>query len=450
MINYLDTDDNIVALATADGLASIAVVRVSGKRLEDIYKLIAQKKSLPRPNSIYFNKIYSPVSCEHLDDGLISYFEGSNSFTGESVLEINCHGGNYIANQIISHIIESKCARLALPGEFSFRAFYNGKIDLVQAEAINDIINSEVNIYTKKSLENINGQLSNNIGEIKNRVVSIISLIEHELDFNEDEIDFTENQSIISELECVYSMLNNIESSFLHSKIIRDGIRVLLLGKPNVGKSSLFNYLIGDQRAIVSDVSGTTRDLIEAVFEIDGYRVTLIDSAGVINSEDYLEKIAVEKTRGEIDRANIVVVLADSGSDINRYDALIEEKATIRVLSKSDILKYEKKYQSILRVSSKNGDNISKLLTELSTEIKLLSKTKNRHGELLINKRQHHIIINAKTQIKESINTLKQNLTHDILADQLHRFLDIFNDITHPTSRNDIINNIFSNFCVGK
>ncbi len=450
MKNYLDIDDNIIALATADGLASISVVRISGKNLKRVYQKISNKKKLPIKNTINFNKIYSPFNQEHLDDGLISYFEAPNSFTGENIIEINCHGGNYVANKIIQHSIDSGCVRHALPGEFSFRAFYNGKIDLIQAESINDLISSESNVYAERSLNNVNGQLSEKINDIRDSVINIMMLIEHELDFNENEIDFTNNQKISEKLNLILNKIKKIESSFLHSKIIRHGLRVLLLGKPNVGKSSLFNYLLGEKRAIVSNVSGTTRDSIETVFEISGYRVVLIDSAGMINSKDTLEKVAVKKTEEEISLAHIVIVLTDNPKDLNSYDRLIKEKKSIKVLSKSDIVEYKNISKEQIKISSITGENIDSLLTELSTEIKNITGVNNKNLETLINRRHYDLLSQSKKQILQAIAELKNNSTHDIVAEILHEFLSVFNDISSPVSRNDIINNIFSKFCVGK
>ena len=450
MKNYLDLNDSIIALATADGLASIAVIRISGENLKRFYKKISNKKKLPKKNSINFNKIYSPLTKEHLDDGLIAYFETPNSFTGESVIEINCHGGNYVASKIIEHCVNSGLVRHALPGEFSFRAFYNGKIDLIQAESINDLISSESNIYAEKSLNNINGELSKKIENIRSKTISIMMLIEHELDFNENEIDFTKNKTILENLNFILSEIQKIESSFIHSKIIRNGIRILLLGKPNVGKSSLFNYLVGEKRAIVSNISGTTRDSIETVFEIDGYRASLIDSAGVIKSKDVLERVAVKKTEEEISLAHIIIVLAESPKELNNYDHLIKDKKSIKVLSKSDIIDYKNTSKKKLKISSKTGKNIDCLLTELSTEIKNIVGTNNKNIESLINKRHYALLVESKQHILRAISELKNNSTHDILAEILHEFLGVFNNISSPTSRNDIINNIFSNFCVGK
>ena len=450
MVNYLDIKDNIVALATADGLASVSIIRVSGKNLSKVYQLITKKKGVPKSNSICFYKIYSPQDKSHLDDGLISYFTNKSSFTGEDVLEINCHGGNYVASNIIKHIVMSQCARHALPGEFSFRAFYNGKIDLVQAESINDLIESETNIYAEKALDNINGKLSEIINEIKNITFKTITLIEHELDFNEEEIVFTKNKDIIKPLINIRTQLEKIESTSLHSKIIRNGIRILILGKPNVGKSSLFNYLMGHKRALVSNVAGTTRDTIESVFEIQGYRVTIIDSAGILETVDNIEKMAMEKTRDEIKRSNIIIVLGDNAADLNRYDKRFKNKNIIKVLSKSDIINYQNKNNKILKISSVNGDGIEELLTLLSTKIKGLVRTRNRSSEFLINERHYNIIKESKNYINQAILGLENNITHDITADLLHQFISVFNNISSPVDRNDILNNIFSNFCVGK
>ena len=230
---------------------------------------------------------------------MVSFFKGPKSFTGQDVVEINCHGGGYISNNIIQFLCESKKVRLALPGEFLFRAYINNKIDLVQAEAINDMILSESLIQKNKSLENIDGRLSSKIKLIKNKILNLLMVVEHELDFDESEILHIKESEILEIIKDLKKDMCGVINCYFFSKTVRSGIRILLLGKPNVGKSSIYNELLGVSRSIVSNSPGTTRDTIESTLEIGGHRVVLVDSAGSWESANKIENMGIEKTKNE-------------------------------------------------------------------------------------------------------------------------------------------------------
>ena len=314
-MNYLHTEDVIIAQCTSGGLGAINVIRVSGQTLGGIYKKITKTRKNPIANTIIQKKIY--INNTLLDHCLVSYFKGPNSFTGEDVLEINCHGGDYISQNIISCLCDAKLTRHALPGEFTFRSYYNGKIDLIQAESINDLIKSETNIFANKSMENMTGRLSDEIKKIKENAQGITANVEYDLDLNENEFDNANNKLLSIKVESMMSRLMKLNESTLFSSIIRRGIRIVLAGKPNVGKSSLFNHLLGYGRSIVSEIAGTTRDTVEAVLEISGYRVKIIDTAGYWESDNQIEMMGIKKMEEEILESDIILFLGEKNDDLN-------------------------------------------------------------------------------------------------------------------------------------
>ena len=447
MNNYLDTEDHIVALATASGVGSIDVIRVSGKRLSKLYRKITKKKSNPTPNVITKHNIYSLLDGEMIDTCMISFFSAPASFTGEDVIEINCHGGGYISNKIIQFLCSSNQIRVALPGEFLFRAYINKKIDLIQAESINEMITSESGAHNNKSLENVDGKLSEKILIIKESLLSLLLVIEHELDFDESEISHMTDAQIIIKIKEIIKNIQSVTECYFFSKTVRSGLRILMLGKPNVGKSSIYNYLLGVNRSIVADLPGTTRDTIESSLEIHGYKVILIDAAGSWESVDAIESMGIEKTKNEIGLADIIILVGEKNTDIDEFKDIVKKKKVVAVRSKSDIHKHKK---GLLSVSTKSGAGFSRLSTEISTKIQEYYLTNKINNEFLINERQHQILVDCQNKIGLLLEDIKLGINRDILADLLHIILDEYNNIINPVDREDIINKIFAGFCVGK
>ena len=447
MSNYLDIEDNIVALATAQGLGSIDIVRISGKSLMSLYQKLSRKNSTPPPNSITKHEIYSSIDDSLLDTCLLAFFAAPKSFTGQDVLEINCHGGGHIANKIIQSLCSLGGVRLALPGEFLFRAYVNNKVDLIQAEAINSMISSESSTYNQKTLENIDGKLSDKVLIIKKLITNLLLTIEHELDFDESEILHISNQKIAKKTKEIIKHIESVTLCYFFSKTVCSGLRVLLLGRPNVGKSSIYNYLLGINRSIVADVPGTTRDTIETSLEIEGHRVVLIDSAGSRRAINKIENLGVEKTKEETGRADLILLVGEKNSDIDAFKDIINDKPCIKIWSKNDIYNHKK---GLLSISTENGHGFKQLSTELSTKIKDYYKRNHVHNEFLINERQYNILINCNNQLKSLIKDIDGGVPRDITADLLHVILDEYNNIINPVDRDDIINNIFAGFCIGK
>ena len=445
MVNYLNTEDVIVAQCTSDGSGAINIIRISGRDLETLYKKITCSRKKPRPNTIVYKNIY--INNKKLDHSLVSFFKTPNSFTGEDIIEINCHGGDFIAKNIIKELCNFEHARHALPGEFSFRAYNSGKIDILQAESINELINGKTNVFANKSLENIDGMVSKQIKSIKSNLIFLSSQLEYDLDVDESELENNGGELITKKINEILSQIKNIASCSLYSNIIKDGVRVVLLGKPNVGKSTMFNYLLGIDRSIVSNAAGTTRDSIEAVLEIAGHRVIIVDTAGYWKSKDKVEIMGIKKTQKEIDRSDIVLFLGEKNEDINLYETLKIKKESIKILSKSD------KNSSLLydiEISSLNGSGFKSLLTLLSTKIKKITEHKEMNSSYYINNRQQKILSLLMDKGNQVIKEINIGVQNDIIAELVKELINILNEIIDPIKSEDVINNIFSNFCVGK
>ncbi len=443
-MNYLNTEDIIVAQCTSEGHGAINIIRISGNSLVELYLKTVKQNNPPRPNSILYKKIY--IEDEKIDSAMISFFKGPKSFTGEDVIEINCHGGDFISKKIIRKLTKMKNIRHALPGEFSFRAYYNGKIDVIQAESINGLIKSQTNLHANKSMENIGGQLSREIKKIRKKIIKISSFCEYGLDIdeNDDKAIVVQIGDMIKEIGV---LVNEVLSCNLYSKVIERGIRVALFGRPNVGKSTLFNSLLGYDRSIVSKVSGTTRDVIEASVEISGHLVKLIDTAGYRNTGDQIEALGINKTRNEVDRADILICLGENEKDLLMFSELMVKKNIIKVLSKSDINKCS---GFDLQVSSINCEGFKKLLTVLSTKIHKLTSSKSINSEYYINDRQQEVLSRLLNRADSLDRKLNAGVSLDIISEYVKEMVDGVDEIVSPIGRDEIIDNIFSNFCVGK
>ena len=445
-MNYLNTGDIIVAQCTSEGYGAINVIRVSGSSLSDLYTKMVKQKIPPRPNSILFKSIF--INDQKIDDAMISFFKGPKSFTGEDVIEINCHGGDFISKEIIRKLTKMKNIRHALPGEFSFRAYYNGKIDVIQAESINSLIRSQTNLHANKSMENIDGQLSREMKKIRKKIIKISSFCEYGLDVDENDDDKSVILQISDMLGEIKRLVNNVLSCNLYSSVIERGIRVVFFGRPNVGKSTLFNSLLGYDRSIVSNVSGTTRDIIEASLEIGGHHIRLIDTAGYRNTNDQIEKLGINRTKNEVGKADIIICLGENKEDLLSFSKLMANKNIITVLSKCDINKcagYE------LSVSSTDGLGVKELLTQLSTKILKVTSSKSINSEYFINDRQQEVLtrlFNKVESLKERL--LNEKISLDIISEYVKEIVDEVDEIVNPIGRDEIINNIFSSFCVGK
>jgi tRNA modification GTPase len=452
----------IVAISTAPGVGGIGIIRMSGDNCFEILNKIfipktKQKNSDIKGYTIKYGNIVNTRE-EVVDEVLVSYFKAPKSYTTENMCEINSHGGMVIMNQILELCLENG-AEMAEAGEFTKRAFLNGRIDLSQAEAVIDIINAKTDKEAKVSLKQLEGNLSSEISDIRKEVISILADIEATIDYPEYDIEEVTNKRILEVLEDVEKKINIMEQSFENGKIIRDGIKTAIIGRPNAGKSSLLNVILKEERAIVTDVEGTTRDTIEEYIQIDGIPLKIIDTAGIRNAKDEVEKIGVKKAIEIAKDSDIVIAIFDITRDFNEEDEeilkLVEEKNAIVVLNKIDlkseknIEKFKKINKPIIKISTKTKEGINDLYNEISKIYKLKEIANN--GELIVSNNRHKKIIrNAKENLLQAKQTIIDKMPIDIISGNLKEIIEELGKITGETVTEDVIKEIFSKFCLGK
>ena len=447
------TKDTIVANATPLIPSAVSIIRISGKDALKIGQSIFSKKEDIKPRKVYFGK-FKDREGNVIDEGIFIYFKAPYSFTGEDVVEIQTHGSIPVVKKIINEAIKLG-ARFAEPGEFTKRAFLNGKIDLTQAEAIAQLIEAKTEKASQAAVNILEGKLSSQVRQIRNTLMNVESLIEAELNFPEDveEISLTD---IKNDLEAVINQIKNLLSTYKKGKLITEGIKLAIAGRPNVGKSSLFNALIGYERAIVSDIQGTTRDFIEESFNIQGIPVKLIDTAGIREAGDKIEKIGIEKTKEKIKEADIVLFVFDAYEGLTEEDFKIYEdikhKSPIVVANKSDLLldKSEKKYyfKDIIFTSAKTQEGIQELENKI---LNTLGLTGDTDSEVYINIR-HQTVLEKSLKLLEKIYNNLNNYENfkEILMLEIREVKELLGEIIGEITTEDILGNIFSSFCIGK
>ena len=452
--------DTIVANATPLIPSAVGIVRISGEKSLEIGRKIFSLPEKIEERKVYFGKIKDREG-RVIDEGLFVYFKSPRSFTGEDVVEIYPHGSVPVIKKIIEEVIFFG-ARFAEPGEFTKRAFLNGKLDLTQAEAIAELIDAKTEAASKAAVNILEGKLSKKVNALKDKLLEIDSLIEAELNFPED-VEEISSDRIKKVLEDVLEKINQLVKTYKKGEIIREGIKLAIVGRPNVGKSSLFNALIGYERAIVSEYMGTTRDFIEETVSIKGIPVKLLDTAGIRETEDKIEKIGIEKALEKIDEADIVLFVFDSSQGILEEDIKIfnriKDKNPIVVGNKSDLVnekmlkeldKTGKKYyfKDIIFVSSKTLKNIPHLEEKIFQQLGFIEE---KEEEVFINLRH----LNKLKQAKNIIEDLIENIDHydfqrEILMLHIREAEKYLEEITGEISTEDILGNIFSKFCIGK
>ena len=452
----------IVAISTAPGVGGIGIIRMSGENCFEILNKIFRPKTKQKNEEIkgYTIKYGNIVNAreEVVDEVLVSYFKAPKSYTTENMCEINSHGGMVIMNQILELCLTNG-AELAEAGEFTKKAFLNGRIDLSQAEAVIDVINAKTDKEAKVSLKQLKGNLSTEISEIRQEIISLLADIEVTIDYPEYDVEEVTNNRILEALMNVEKKLNKMEESFENGKIIRDGIKTAIIGRPNAGKSSLLNVILKEERAIVTDIEGTTRDTIEEYIQIDGIPLKIIDTAGIRNARDEVEKIGVKKAIEIAKDSDIVIAIFDITRDLNDEDEeilkLVEEKNAIIVLNKIDlnseknIEKINKTNKPVVKISTKTKEGIDELYNKIS-EIYKLKEIAN-DGELIVSNNRHKKLIrNAKANLEMAKQTIVDKMPIDIISGNLKEIIEELGKITGETVTEDVINEIFSKFCLGK
>ena len=452
----------IAAISTAPGNAGIGIIRMSGEECFEILKkiFIPKNDGEIRGYTMKYGNIINNKTKEIIDEVLVSYFVSPKSYTKENMCEINSHGGMIVEKLILEECIRNG-ATLAEPGEFTKRAFLNGRIDLSQAEAIIDIINSKTEKEMEVAQRHLDGKLSDKINEIKDILLDLMSDIEASIDYPEYDIEETTNKKIKEVLEDVNEKLKKLESSFSIGKILKDGIKTSIIGKPNVGKSSLLNLILGEERAIVSNIEGTTRDTIEEYVNIKGIPLKLIDTAGIRKTNDEIEKIGVKKSKDIINDADLIIAVFDDSRAFDDEDKeivkLIEGKKAIIVINKVDLRKGYIKNNSIIKelknikIDFSTVDDIGfDVLQNKILELFNAKQIEIDDSEIVTSQRQKEYIIKARNATKEAQETINNNMPLDIITVCIKDILENLLSITGENVSENIINEIFKKFCLGK
>ena len=452
----------IVAISTAPGNAGIGIIRMSGKDcfkiLEKIF--VPKNKGPIKGYTMKYGNIIKYETKEIIDEVLVSYFVSPKSYTKENMCEINAHGGMIVEKIILEECIKNG-ATLAEPGEFTKRAFLNGRIDLTQAESIIDIINSKTEKEMEVAQRHLDGKLSIKINEIKSELLDLMSDIEASIDYPEYDIEETTNKKINNIINDIEEKLKKLEESFSIGKILREGIKTTIIGKPNVGKSSLLNMILGEERAIVSNIEGTTRDTIEEYINIKGIPLKIIDTAGIRNTSDEIEQIGVKKSKQIINTADLIIAVFDDSRELDEEDKeiieIIKNKKAIIIINKTDLKKGYIENNEIIKKLKNVKINFSTINETgydlLQDEILKLFNARQIElddSEIVTSQRQKEYIIKAIEALKKAKEAIKNNMPVDISSICIKEILENLLSITGENASEDIINEIFKKFCLGK
>ena len=446
-------NETICALATATG-GAIGIIRISGpKSLEILSHVFTKDISNAQPNTIHYGNI-KDVN-EVVDEVLVSVFRAPRSYTGEDSVEISCHGSRYILNKVLALLIANGC-RQAGPGEFTQRAYLNGKMDLSQAEAVADLIASTNQATHQIAMSQLRGHFSSKLAQLREQLLKLTSLLELELDFSDHEdLEFADRSELLELAKTIDNHINRLAYSFQTGQALKQGIPVAIVGKTNVGKSTLLNRLLKDDRAIVSDVHGTTRDTIEDTIDINGITFRFIDTAGIRQTQDEVEQIGITRTYAAIDKARIVLWIIDtepSNEEINDLSQRTENKKLIVIKNKADKAdnnSYNSLKRPFITISAKFGTGIDELEQAIYEAADIPALTEN--DIIVTNARHYDALVRAHDSIQRVIDGLQIQLSGDLLSEDLRQALDTLAEITGgQITPNEVLGNIFKNFCVGK
>ncbi|MBT8391180.1 MAG: tRNA uridine-5-carboxymethylaminomethyl(34) synthesis GTPase MnmE [Ignavibacteria bacterium] len=446
-------EDTIVALATPPGIGAISVIRVSGTesiKLTD--SIFSGKEKLANVEG--YSLIYGKVVDDNklLDDVLVSVFRGSNSYTGEDSVEISTHGSPFIVQRIIQLLINLG-VRAAEPGEFTKRSFLNNKIDLAQAEAVADVIQSRTSASLRGARNQLDGLLSSKVAELREKLINISALLELELDFSEEDLEFINRDELDLKISEVLIEIEKLLKTYNFGRITRDGVNVAIVGEPNVGKSSILNYILKESRAIVSSIPGTTRDIIREDISIDGFLFRLYDTAGIRSSEDELEKEGILRSREALKNADIVMFVMDSRTGFSKsIDKEISELnpavKTIKILNKTD-LESGVRLQADFRVSAKTGNGMDKLINGLKESA--FGNSFYTEDDVVVSSLRHvNCLENAKGNLIKAKRTSENKLSGEYIASDIRAAENSLLEIVGKIAPDDVLNSIFSKFCIGK
>ena len=456
-------DDTIAAIATAPGEGGIGIIRISGEKSLQVAQSIFKSKSGKMIKDYNARTlIYGTVVDNEkvIDEVLVAYMKGPNSYTAEDVIEINCHGG-FISVKKILELILSKGVRLAEAGEFTKRAFLNGRIDLSQAEAVIDVIKSKTDKAQEVAQNHLEGALAKKIRSLRNNVTEVLAQLEVSIDFSDEDVEDVTYKEIEDKSLALRDEIKKLYDSAESGKILRDGLKTVIIGKPNVGKSSLLNSILGENRAIVTEIAGTTRDVIEEFVNIKGIPLKIVDTAGIRETEDIVEKIGVQKSKESIDSADLVIIVLDSSKPLTDEDLEILESAkskkTIVLLNKMDLepqIELEKieefvNSEDIIKISALKHQGIEELQDKIEAMV-YHGSVKNSSNLMITNSRHKDALFKAYESINDAISAIEQRMPYDFIEVDFKNIWDYLGYINGDTVREDLLDTIFANFCIGK
>lgn len=449
--------DTIVAIATPPGRSAIGIVRLTGPQSLEVLRALTQDEQFtPPPNQVILKQIRSE-SGTVLDSALISYFASPHSFTGEEMAEISCHGSPVILRQLLDQI-QKLGPRLAGPGEFTLRACMNGKMNLSQAEAVRDLIDARTEAAAVQAARQLKGELSDALQPLKQQVIGIIVRLESALEFVEDDLPTLQVDQVRQTLNGLIESIGVLADTFSSGHLLRDGIRVAIIGRPNVGKSSVFNKLIRLDRAIVTEVAGTTRDSISEAVNLNGIPIVLTDTAGIRDAEDRVEQIGVERTHRAIAEADLLIVVVDGSVrlEVEDIEILSQSNSTKNVvtINKCDLpsaLEDQTELSAdrrVVHLSALTGAGLDELTTAILEQFSSIDS--DQVGLLITNSRHHDLLRRAQDSLSESLQEMNRGASEEIVLVGLHNALKFLGEITGETTAEDILSQIFSTFCIGK
>ena len=451
MLENTDNIDTIAAVATPSGRGGVGIIRISGSQVPEIAEQILG--SLPSPFKAS-HRLFKDNANQTLDDGVAIYFPAPKSFTGEHVLELQGHGGHIVMDMLLKRCLELG-ARLAKPGEFTERAFLNDKLDLTQAEAIADLIDSGSEQAARSALRSLQGDFSHAINSLLTKMIEMRVYVEAALDFPEEEIDFLADKKVLDRLNDIKQQLLEITAKAKQGSLLRNGLHLVIIGKPNAGKSSLLNALAGNETAIVTDIAGTTRDVLHESINLDGMPLHLVDTAGLRESEDPVEKIGIERAWQAIEKADLALLLLDSSQAVDKNDyqqeilnKLPEGLAVLKVHNKIDLSDQKAgKHGAEIYISAKHKTGIEALKTELKQR---MGYQQNSEDSFIARRRHLHALERTQEFVDNAEIQLVQYNAGELMAEELRLAQDELGKITGRFTSDDLLGEIFSNFCIGK
>ena len=445
-------EDIICAIATAPGIGAISIIRVSGKDALDIVsKIFSKDLKKAKSHTLLYGYIYDHK--EIVDEVLVSVMLAPKTYTTEDIVEINSHGGINTTNKILELLLENGC-RLAEAGEFTKRAFLNGRIDLTEAESVNDLINAKTDVARRLALNNLKGRVSKDIRNLRSKITDIMANIEVNIDYPEyEDIEIVTNETLLPKLEEVLMSLQEMLKNSYNGKLIKEGINIAIVGSPNVGKSSILNRLLDEDKAIVTDIAGTTRDIVEGSVNFNGFLLNFIDTAGIRDTDDTVEKIGVEKSKKAINEADIVIIVLNNNEKLSSYEKelidLVPLKKRLIFVNKSDlnnVLTLDKEYIIGNTIEEKGLD----LLKEAINKKLNLENILEQDMTYMSNVRQIDLLKKAIKEIENAILNIHKGTPIDIVEIDITNAWNLLGEITGDTYKDELLDTLFSNFCIGK